>query len=73
MKNIIDPQNKSLKLSSLSSADKQIILDIINGELYPKTVKEIKNKVLRTGRKIPEYLMHRDISKLLNNKIIHAG
>ena len=66
MKNIIDPQNKSLKLSSLSSADKQIILDIINAELYPKTVKEIKNKVLRTGRKIPEYLITRTLRSLLS-------
>ena len=63
-----------MKLSSISVTDKKAILDIINEELYPKTAKEIRIKLLRTGRKIPEYLITRTLRSLLSeDKVRYKG
>ena len=63
-----------MKLSSTSVTDKKAILDIINEELYPKTAKEIRIKLLRTGRKIPEYLITRTLRSLLSeDKVRYKG
>ncbi len=63
-----------MELSSTSVTDKKAILDIINEELYPKTAKEIRIKLLRTGRKIPEYLITRTLRSLLSeDKVRYKG
>ncbi len=52
--------------NSILDNDKQAITGIISSEIYPITVKEIRRKLILTGRSIPDYLITRVLRNLLS-------
>ena len=58
-------------LNQLSSKETQLILDVLNRERYPKSVRDIRSKLILTGRKIPEYLITRSLRGLLSEGKVH--
>ena len=58
-------------LNQLSSTETQSILDVLNRERYPKSVRDIRSKLIINGSKIPEYLITRSLRGLLSEGKVH--
>ena len=54
------------EIKELNDSDKDAILEIIMAEVYPRSAKDIRSKLRRTGRKYPEYLITRSLRTLLS-------
>jgi very-short-patch-repair endonuclease len=60
-----------LTLKHLSPSEVKLILDILDSERYPKSVRDIRSKLKITGRDIPEYLITRSLRSLLLEGKVH--
>ena len=53
-------------ISPLSDFDKQILLEIIREQLYPKSAKELRSLIRKHGLQFPEYLITRALKELIS-------
>jgi very-short-patch-repair endonuclease len=54
-------------IQSLSKHDKTAIIEILQNELYPCSVKDIRRKLKRNGLDYPEYLILRSLRSMLSD------
>ena len=62
------------KLDGITDYEKQILLEVLQLQLYPKTVKELRGLVRTRGLNHPEYLIARALRELVSdNKVRFKG
>jgi len=55
------------RVPTISEFDRDAVIQILSNEIYPRSVKEIRNKLKHTGRNFPEYLITRALRSLLSD------